>query len=292
MSSLVDGLSASLQWLGQPLALPFMRDAFLIAQLVAIPTALLSCLMVLRGWALLGDAISHAVFPGVVIAYIIGLPFGVGAFAAGMGCAVAAGYLQSNSRIRPDTVLGVVYAGMFGLGLVLYRAVESDVHLDHILFGDLLGAGRDDLALAGVIAVIVIGVMALRWRDFALHAFDPVQARVVGLPVQLLHYGLLALISLAIVGALKTSGLVLAIALLIAPGAIAFLMTRQLSRMLVIAAVVNMVAAFAGVYASYRLDSAPAPTIVLCLALTFILAMLISRWRERRLKRLAMGAAD
>ncbi|MFD2675648.1 metal ABC transporter permease [Camelimonas lactis] len=277
-------------FLAEPFSAGFMRQAFLVAQLVAIPTALLSCFMVLRGWALLGDAISHAVFPGVVIAYILGVPFGVGAFAAGMGCALAAGYLQENSRIRQDTLLGVVFAGMFGLGLVLYRAVDANVHLEHILFGDLLGVGPKDLALSGAIAALVVLVMALRWRDLALHAFDPVQARVVGLPVRLLHYGLLALISLAIVGALSTAGLVLAIALLIAPGAIGFLLTRRLSRMLPIAVAANMLAALAGVFASYHIDSAPGPTIVLCLAVMFIAAMLVSRWRQNQAR--AARSAD
>lgn len=273
----MSGLAATLL---EPFSVDFMRSAFLVAQLVAIPTALLSCFMVLRGWALLGDAISHAVFPGVVIAWIIGIPFGIGAFAAGMGCALAAGYLQENSRIRHDTILGVVFSGMFGFGLVLYRAVNSDVHLEHILFGDLLGVGPGDLMLSGAIAALVVLVMLLRWRDLALHAFDPVQARVVGLPVRLLHYGLLALISLAIVGALKTAGLVLAIALLIAPGAIGFLLTRRLSRMLLIATMANMLAALVGVWASFHIDSAPGPTIVLCLAIMFVVAMVVSRWRE------------
>lgn len=275
-------MSGAAAMLLEPFSVDFMRSAFLVAQLVAVPTALLSCFMVLRGWALLGDAISHAVFPGVVIAWIIGIPFGIGAFAAGMGCALAAGYLQENSRIRHDTILGVVFSGMFGFGLVLYRAVDSDVHLEHILFGDLLGVGPGDLMLSGAIAALVVLVMLLRWRDLALHAFDPVQARVVGLPVRLLHYGLLALISLAIVGALKTAGLVLAIALLIAPGAIGFLLTRRLSRMLVIATVANMLAALVGVWASFHIDSAPGPTIVLCLAIMFIVAMMVSRWREAR----------
>ncbi|MFC0282367.1 metal ABC transporter permease [Camelimonas abortus] len=275
-------LDAVLHFLTQPLALPFMRDAFLAAQLAAVPAALLSCLMVLRGWALLGDAISHAVLPGVVVAYVAGLPFGVGAFGAGMFCAVAAGYLQTHSRIRQDTVLGVVFSGMFGFGLVLYRAIDSNVHLEHILFGDLLGVGPDDILLSGAVALLVTAVMALRWRDFALHAFDPVQARVVGLPVGLLHYGLLALVSLAIVAALKTSGLVLAIALLIAPGAIGFMLTRRLSRMMLAAVAANMLAAAIGVFASYWLDSAPGPTIVLCLAVMFIAAMLASGRRRRQ----------
>ena len=140
-----------------PLQFDFMRYAMAIAVLVAVPTALLSCFLVLKGWALIGDAISHAVFPGVVIAYMIGLPFAVGAFVAGMFCALATGYLKDNSRVKQDTVMGIVFSGMFALGLVLYVKIQSDVHLDHILFGDILGVGVPDLWESGIIAAVIGG---------------------------------------------------------------------------------------------------------------------------------------
>ncbi|WP_372439050.1 metal ABC transporter permease, partial [Pandoraea sputorum] len=130
----------------------FMVNALIVAVLVSLPMALLSCFMVLRGWALMGDAVSHAVFPGVVIAYIINIPYAVGAFVAGMFCAISSGFLKDNSRIKQDTVMGVVYSGMFGLGLVLYVKIESAVHLDHILFGDILGVGLDDILGSACIA--------------------------------------------------------------------------------------------------------------------------------------------
>lgn len=201
-----------------PFQFEFMNNALMISALVAIPTALLSCFLVLKGWSLLGDAISHAVFPGVVLAYIAGLPLALGAFAAGMTCALATGYLKDNSRIKQDTVMGVVFSGMFGFGMVLYVKVQPEVHLDHILFGDMLGVGWRDIAESAVIALITVGAIFVKWRDLLLHAFDPAQARAVGLRVGLLHYGLLCLISLTIVGALKAVGLILAIAMLIAPG--------------------------------------------------------------------------
>lgn len=261
----------------EPFQFEFMNHALLISGLVAIPTALLSCFLVLKGWSLLGDAISHAVFPGVVLAYITGLPLALGAFAAGMTCALATGYLKDNSRIKQDTVMGVVFSGMFGLGLVLYVKIQSDVHLDHILFGDMLGVGLRDIAETAVIALITTGIILVKWRDFLLHAFDPTQARAVGLRVGLLHYGLLCLISLTIVGALKAVGLILAIAMLIAPGAIAFLLTRRFSAMLVVSVVVAVTASLLGVYLSFHIDSAPAPTIVLLLSMIFVAAFLWSR---------------
>jgi manganese/iron transport system permease protein len=265
-----------------PFQFDFMLNAFLVSALIAVPTALLSCFLVLKGWSLMGDAISHAVFPGVVLAYIIGIPYAIGAFAAGLFSAVATGFLKDNSRIKQDTVMGIVFSGMFGLGLVLYLEIQSDVHLDHILFGDMLGIGLYDLIQAAIIALVAVAVIAVKWRDFLLHAFDPAQARVAGLPVGLLHYGLLSLISLTIVGALQAVGIVLVIALLIAPGAIAFLLSRSFGAMLLISLAIALVTSMLGVYAAFFLDAAPAPTIVLLMAITFVGAFLWTTWRTHR----------
>lgn len=271
-----------MEMLLQPLQIDFMQYALLIAVLVAIPAALLSCFLVLKGWALMGDATAHAVFPGVVIAYIVGLPYSLGAFVAGMLCAIATGYLKENSRIKQDTLMGVVFSGMFGIGLLLYTQIHSDVHLDHILFGDMLGIGWADLLESGLIALAVTAFIGLKWRDLLLHAFDPVQARTVGLPVRLLHYGLLAVMSLTIVGALKAIGIVLTVALLIAPGAIAFLLTRTMGAMLFTAVGIAVGAALGGVYLSFFIDSAPGPTIVLLLSALFVVVFIHAGRRERR----------
>jgi len=263
------------QVLLEPFGFDFMLNAMAISVLIAIPMALLSCFLVLKGWALLGDAIAHAVFPGVVLAYIAQIPYAIGAFVAGMLCALATGFLKDNSRIKQDTVMGIVYAGMFGLGLVLYLKIESSVHLDHILFGDILGASDQDLWMCAGIALLTASVVASKWKDLMLHTFDAIQAHAVGLRSGWLHYGLLCLISLAVVGALKASGVILAIALLIAPGAIAALLARQLRHMLWVSLVVAIGCAFLGVYLSFFLDSAPAPTIVVVFAMLFVLVLLL-----------------
>jgi manganese/iron transport system permease protein len=267
-----------------PFQFDFMVNALIVSVLVAVPTALLSCFLVLKGWSLMGDAISHAVFPGVVIAYIVGFPYSVGAFAAGMVCALATGFLKDNSRIKQDTIMGIVFSGMFGLGLVLYVKIQSDVHLDHILFGDVLGIGLRDIVETGLIAAITAGIIGIKWRDFLLHAFDPAQARAVGLRVNLLHYGLLCLISLTIVGALKAVGIIMAIAMLIAPGAIAFLLTRKFSAMLILSVTIAVAASFLGVYLSFFIDSAPAPTIVLMLSAAFIAAFAVTTLKVSRME--------
>nr|WP_321980468.1 metal ABC transporter permease [uncultured Cohaesibacter sp.] len=255
-----------------PFQFGFMQNAFLIAIIVSVPTALLSCFLVLKGWALMGDSVSHAILPGIVLAYIFGFPLLIGAFAAGMVCALSTGYLSANSRIKHDTVMGVVFSGMFAVGIVLYVSIHTNVHLDHVLFGNMLGVDNSELLNAGVISLIVAASLLLKWKDLLLHSFDPAQARVSGLSVNLLHYGLLTLLSLTIVATLSAAGLILAIGLLIAPGAIAFLLVRKFSTMLWVAVAVCMVSMLAGTYLSFFLDSAPAPTIILILTTLFLAA--------------------
>lgn len=267
-----------------PLQLDFMQYALAIAVLVAIPASLLSCFLVLKGWALIGDAIAHGVFPGVVLAYMLGLPYAVGAFSAGMVCALATGYIADNSRIKKDTVMGVVFSGMFAIGLLLYTSIRSDVHLDHILFGDILGVDGADLRGSGLTALVIGGWVLIKWRELLLHAFDPIQARTIGLRVGVLHYGLLAAVSLAVVGALHAVGIILAISLLIAPGAIAYLLTRTFGFMLLASVLIGVCCAVGGVYLSFFLDSAPAPTIVLLLTVLFVVVLLWSMARQRRIE--------
>lgn len=256
-----------------PFQFPFMQNAFALTFLVAIPTALLSCFLVLKGWALMGDAVSHAVLPGIVLAYIVGLPLIIGAFLAGMTCALATGYLSQNSRVKSDTIMGVVFSGMFAFGIVLYVWVDTDVHLDHILFGNMLGVQADDLWLAASVSVVVSVLLLLTWKDLLLHAFDPAQAKASGLRVGLLHHGLLTALSLTIVATLSAAGLILAIGLLIAPGAIAFLLARRFPVMLAIAVAANLLAMGLGTYLSFFLDSAPAPTIILVHTAFFVAAL-------------------
>lgn len=264
-------------WL--PFAFPFMQQAFVVTVLIAAAAAMLSCFLVLKGWALMGDAVAHAVLPGVVLAYVIGIPVAIGAFIAGMICALAAGYVQENSRVKQDTVLGVVFSGMFGLGLVMYLKVETNVHLDHILFGDMLGLSVQDIILTSVIALFTLVVIAAKRKDLLLFSFDPQHAGAIGLPVRWLHYGLLALISLTIVGALSAVGIILSIALLIAPGAIAFLLTNRFDRMMLYAVLIAVGCSIAGIFASFHINSAPAPTIVLLMAILFVIVFVRGQLR-------------
>ena len=270
-----------------PFQFPFMQNAFWIALLVAPPTALLSCFLVLKGWALMGDAVSHATLPGIVLAWILGLPLIIGAFAAGMTCALLTGYLSHNSRVKQDTVMGVVFSGMFGVGIIMYTSITTNEHLDHVLFGNMLGVGATDLWTSGLIALAVTSLLILKWRDLLLHAFDPAQAQASGLRTNVLHYGLLAALSLTIVATLSSVGLILAVALLVTPGAIAFLVVRSFGRMLWVSVLVCAASMVGGTYASFYLDSAPAATIVLILTAIFILAFLRRIYVTRRTSKMA-----
>lgn len=272
-------MTALIDWLTVPLAYPFMQRALVVSVMVAAVCAVLSCYLVLKGWSLMGDAISHAVLPGIVAAYVLSLPLAVGAFAAGLGCAVLTGYLKSNSRVKEDTVMGIVFSGMFGLGLVLFTKIESDQHLMHILFGNVLGVTPRDLAETALVAGGTLVVVLLRRRDLLLYCFDPNHARSIGLPVGLLHYGLLVLLALTIVASLKAVGIILVIAMLIAPGATAYLLTDSFERMLVIATAMATVSAALGTIVSFHIDGATGACIVLTQAAFFVMAFLLAPGR-------------
>jgi manganese/iron transport system permease protein len=282
-------------WLGL-FAIDFVQQALIAAVLLAIPTAILSCFLVLRGWALMGDAISHAVLPGVVLAYIAGLPLVLGAFAAGMLCAVATGYIAENCRVKRDTVMGVIFSGMFGLGIVMFSLIETDLHLDHILFGDILGLVWSDIRQMAIVALSITVIVLAYRRELLVCAFDPLHARTIGMPVKWLHYGLLVVLSVAIVAGLKAVGLILVIAMLIAPGAIGHLLCNRFEQMLCVAIGAAVIAALGGVSMSLAIGSAPAPTIVVVLMVLFLIALAVSMRRasaideQQRAEIKALGA--
>ena len=257
----------------EPFQYAFMRDALLVGTVIAAMCAVLSCFLILKGWSLMGDAMSHAVLPGIVLAYIAGIPLAIGAFAAGLFCAVSSGFIQQNSRIKEDTVMGVVFTGMFAFGLVLFSRTESDMHLDHILVGNILGIRHSQvwqsLALGGVVLAVTL---ALR-RDLLLICFDPAQARVMALPDKFLNYLLLSLLSLAIVVSLQTVGIILVVAMLITPGSIAHLWTDRFDRMLAIAVAAATGSTATGIFVSYHLDASTGACIVLVQTLLFVASL-------------------
>jgi len=265
-----------IDWVMVPLQYPFMQRALIVSVIVGAVCAVLSCYLVLKGWSLMGDAISHAVLPGIVIAFILGLPLALGAFAAGLSCALLTGYLKENSRVKEDTVMGIVFSGMFGLGLVIFSKIETELHLLHILFGNVLGVTAQDVVETSIIAGGTLAAVLLKRRDLLLYCFDPNHARAVGLPVRVLHYGLLILLSLTIVGALKAVGIILVIAMLVAPGAIGYLLTDRFDRMLLIATTVAVASCALGTIVSFHIDGATGACIVLIQFAVFVAAFLFA----------------
>lgn len=259
----------------------FMQHALIAAVAVSAVCALLSCFVVLKGWSLMGDAVSHAVFPGVVLSAWLGAPIALGAFIAGMMCALSVGFLKQTTRIKEDTLMGVVFAGMFALGVVLFAKIDTDQHLRHILFGNLLGIDIVRLTQTVAVAVAVFILLLLKRRDLLLYCFDESHARVSGLSPIALRYGLLAALSLTIVVAMQAVGVILVIAMLISPGITAFLLTKRFGAMLCAAIVCACMTSVAGVVISYHLDSATGATIVLTQVVLFIVALAIHQFKNR-----------
>ena len=260
----------------EPLHYAFMRDALVVGSVIAATCAVLSCYLILKGWSLMGDAVSHAVLPGIVLAYIAGLPLAVGAFAAGLFCAVGTGFIKQNSRIKEDTVMGVVFTGLFAFGLVLFSRTTSDLHLDHILVGNILGITKSQVSQTLWLGGAVLGVTLVLRRDLLLICFDPGQARVAALPVGVLNYLLLGLLALAIVVSLQAVGIILVVAMLVTPGSIAHLWTDRFDRMLLVAVSAAVGSTVAGVFVSYHIDASTAACIVLLQALLFVGSLLFA----------------
>lgn len=269
-------MSELINFFTEPFQLELMRRALYAAIVIAIVCALFSCFLVLKGWSLIGDAISHAVLPGVVIAYLVGLPFIVGAFVSGIFCSLATGFIKNNSRIKEDTVMGILFSGMFAVGIVMVTKIHTNIHLSHILFGNILGITKNEFIFTVIISAVISIIILLKLKDFILFCFDATQAKVVGLPVTFLHYLLLSLLSLTIVTSLQAAGIVLVIAMLISPGITAFLLTKRFELMLVIAVFVSVIASVIGTIMSYHLDADTGPSIVIIQAVIFVLAYLLS----------------
>lgn len=261
-----------------PFQYEFMQTALWTAVLVSVVCAWLSCFLILKGWALMGDALSHSVLPGIVLASVLNLPLAFGAFCSGLGSAVTIGFLKQHSRLKEDTVMGIIFSGMFALGIVMFNAMNTGEHLTHILFGNLLGVTQSDFYQIVIVSSLVSLLLFLKRRDLLLYCFDEVQARTAGLSVGLLYYGLLVILALTIISAMQVVGVILVVAMLITPGITAYLLTKRFERMLIIAALTATLSAVAGTVISFHLDAATGPTIILLQAVIFLLIFTIQHF--------------
>ncbi|GAA4901231.1 metal ABC transporter permease [Streptomonospora salina] len=286
-------MSAIVEWFALPLQFDFMQRALLVSVVAGIVCALLSCWMTLTGWSLLGDAVSHAVLPGVVLSYLLGLPFAVGALVFGAGSVALIGTVHRTSRVKEDAAIGIVFTTMFAVGVVLISRVPSETDLMHILFGNVLGVSDSQIGQILAMAAVVAAVVAVKHRDLTLYAFDPVHAHAVGLSPRRLEALLLALLSVTVVIALQAVGIILVVAMVVIPGATAYLLTDRFERMLLIAAAVSAAASVLGTYVSFYADVATGGTVVLAQACCFGLAYLLGPQHgvlARRLRRRAAPA--
>lgn len=254
----------------EPLQYAFMLKAVVVSVIVGIACAILSCFLVLKGWSLLGDAISHAVLPGVVIAYMLGIPFGLGAFVFAMLAVVLIGLIKSKSKVKEDAVMGIVFTTFFALGLMLISKIVSSVDLTHVLFGEVLGISNESAIYTTVILSLATAVILIFRRVFLVFCFDPVHAQSLGLPIPFIHYVFLMLLAVVITGSIQTVGIILVIAMLITPGSTAFLLTKRFSNMLQIAVAVSIFSSLVGAYASYYYDISTGGTIVFVQGMLFL----------------------
>jgi len=269
-------MSDVLNWFTDPLQFEFMQRALLVAFVVGLVCAVLSCWLTLMGWSLMGDAVSHAVLPGVVLSYLVGLPFAVGAFIFGSGAVGLIGTVNRTSRVKEDAAIGVVFTGLFALGIVLVSVIPSQTDLFHILFGNVLGVSDADIRQVVILGAITLAIIAISWRTLLLYAFDPIHAHAIGISPRRLEVLLLGLLALTVIVALQAVGIVLVVAMLITPGATAYLLTDRFDRMLLIAAATGVLSTLLGTFVSYHLDASTGGSIVCVLALAFLAAYLFA----------------
>lgn len=275
----------------EPLQYDFMVRALATTVVAAIVCALLSCWLVLVGWSLMGDAVSHAVLPGVVLAYVVGAPFALGALVFGLLAVALIGLIRGTSRVKEDAAIGIVFTTLFALGLVLISVTPSQTDLSHIIFGNILGISDAEFVQILILAVVAFAVLIVKRRDLTLYAFDPTHAFAIGLSPRVLGALLLGVLALTAVVALQVVGVILVVAMLIIPGATAYLLTDRFGRMLVIAPVVSAAASIIGIYLSYWLDAASGGLVVLVQGVFFTLAYLFAPRQGIIGRRIAAGRA-
>ena len=265
-----------ISFVADPLSHEFMRKALMMSSLVAAVCGFLSSYLTLKGWALMGDAVSHSVMPGVVVAYALGLPFSLGAFVFGVGSVALIGFVKQKSRVKEDTVIGLVFTGFFALGIVLVSKIKSNIDLHSILFGSPLGISLSDVKQTVLISLLVVVLLSIFRKDLILYCFDPRHAKTVGINVSFLHYLLLTCLSLAAVVGLQSVGIVLVVAMLITPGATAYLLTDKFDNITIISVISAIISSLLGIYLSFWFDLETGGSIVLVQTFIFLFAFLFA----------------
>jgi manganese/iron transport system permease protein len=280
-----------IEWLTKPLTYEFMQRGLLASTLVGVLCAIVGCYVVLRGMAFLGDALAHAILPGVAIAYLLDGNLMLGALVAAIVVALLIGFLSRQGTIKEDTAIGILFAAALSLGVLLISSIRTyAVDLTHILFGNVLGVSTEDLIITAVLGAVVLGFITVFYREFLVMSFDPVLAATLRMRAERFRTLMLILLALTIVVSLQTVGVGLVAAMLVTPGAAAYLLTRRLSSMMMVSALIGAVSSVVGLYLSFYLSVASGAAVVLTATVIFLLAFLFAPargllphwWHERR----------
>ncbi len=271
-------MTALTHWLLEPLQYGFMQRSLLIAVIVGLICALVGSYLMVQRLALLGDAISHSVLPGLAIAFLLDINIFVGAFLAGILSTVLITLIHTRSPIKEDAAMGIVFSAFFALGITLITVIqkENKIDLNHFLFGNILGVTGADVRDTSIIAIVILVVVLLTYKELLFYTFDPLGAQAAGLPVNALNFGLMVLIALTVVASLKTVGVILVLSLLITPSATAYLLVPRLHQVMLLGAAIGVVSSVSGMYLSYWYNLPSGPAIVLVASGCFILALLFS----------------
>lgn len=268
----------------------FLQKALLTSIMVGIICGVIGCFIILRGMALMGDAISHAVLPGVAISYMLGVNFFFGAVISGVITAIAIGFVSQNSRIKHDTSIGIMFTAAFASGIIIITMLKSSTDLYHILFGNVLAVRSSDMWITLAISLIVLGAVYLFLKELLVTSFDPTMGAAYGLPVRFIHYFLMTLLTMVTVASLQTVGIVLVVAMLITPAAAAYLLTERLWVMIFLASGIGVISSITGLYFSFTYNLASGATIVISSTVIFILVFLFSPkhgliWKTLKVKK-------
>ena len=261
-----------------------MQRALISSIFIALICAFFSCFLIFKGWSLIGDAISHSVLPGICLAYLLSIPLSIGAFFSGLSSTFCISYLKKYTKIKEDALMGIVFSGFFALGIIMISKIKSDIHLFHIIFGNILGISNIEVLEITIISSISLILLIIKSKDFLLFCFDATQAKVSGLSPKILNFLLLILLSLIIVSAIKISGIILVIAMLITPGSTAFLITKQFNKMLLIACLISVLSTFFGLVFSFHFDLSTAPLIIVIQAIIFTYILISKSLNEKTRK--------
>ncbi len=260
----------------EPLSFGFIREAILIAILLGILCSVVGSYLIVQRMGILGDVIAHAVLPGLAIAFFMGIDIFLGAFVSGTFSTFVITWIESQSRIKVDAAMALVFSGFLALGIMLITVLKSKIDLHHFLFGDILGVTTSDVIRTLIITVIILFIVKIFYKELLFYTFDPIGAQVSGLPVTLIHFGLTAAITLTIIASMQSVGVVLVVSLLVGPGITAYLLVKELHEMMILGSVVGIISSVSGLYISYYLNVPSGSAIVLVVCSIFLFTLLFS----------------